>query len=139
MDADSADNDGGEHETGNGEANSNSHLASSARRSTASTPHKMVSGIHGRSRSRFPQSPCPNCEPPWKSGRSDADRPSPFPGWNGTSISSTTLQVEGINQALVIEHGPKGIEVQRAQVEHNGDENVPQSVLPPAHAHATSV
>jgi hypothetical protein len=27
MDADSADDDGGEHETGNGEANSNSHLA----------------------------------------------------------------------------------------------------------------
>ena len=26
MDADSADDDGGEHETGNGEANSNSHL-----------------------------------------------------------------------------------------------------------------
>src|SRR5262245_12597884 len=41
MDADSANDDGGEHETGNGEANSNSHLASSAPRSTAGTPHKM--------------------------------------------------------------------------------------------------
>src|SRR5262249_16650780 len=40
MDPDSAHDDGGEHETGNGEANSNSHLASSARRATAGAPHK---------------------------------------------------------------------------------------------------
>src|SRR5262249_33998852 len=38
-------------------------------------------------------------------------------------------RVEGINQALVIEHGPKGVEVQCAQVEHNSDENVTQSLF----------
>src|SRR6516165_12172381 len=43
-------------------------------------------------------------------------------------IPAATLRVEGISQALVVEHGPKGVEVQRAQVEHNGDENVPQSL-----------
>src|SRR6516164_4429144 len=44
-------------------------------------------------------------------------------------IPAAALRVEGINQALVIEHGPKGVGVQRAQVEHNGDENVPQSLF----------
>src|SRR6516162_10077620 len=44
-------------------------------------------------------------------------------------IPAAALRVEGINQALVIEHRPKGVEVERAQVEHNGDENVPQSLF----------
>src|SRR5215471_2154544 len=42
---------------------------------------------------------------------------------------AAALRVEGINQALVIEHGPKGVEVQRAQVEHNSYENVKQSLF----------
>src|SRR5262249_45247613 len=35
--------------------------------------------ISDASRSKPLRAPCPNCERPWKSGRSGADRPSPFP------------------------------------------------------------
>jgi hypothetical protein len=35
--------------------------------------------LTGALRSRPPRARYPNCEPPWKPGRSGADRPSPFP------------------------------------------------------------
>src|SRR6266446_1638023 len=47
-----------------------------------STPYCPVDfrlrALTDESRSRPPRCPCPNCERPWKSGRSDEDRPLPF-------------------------------------------------------------
>src|SRR6516162_3625942 len=62
--------------------------------------------------------------------RCGMDHPSTASRFSGYGkVPAAPLGVKGINPALVIEHGPELIGLERAQVERDGDENVTQALF----------